>query len=575
MRAPSGRWTSTRREPDRRDRPARQRRACATRWVLAAPRGGSRAGRAALAPPATPGHGPTPGSARRLAATRVRRADGRRPGCRRAARSAVQPAVAELRGSEDQQRGTAARPSHGATSSRLASGTGADPDDADHRRVQRPRGQPDDRRDDRRHAERRPASRPPGRALRPPSPAAPSGRRSGSRAGATSDSRPNSSSTIGVVAAWAANDTPRISAIQRRGRRRLGAGQARGQRRAPRDDPRGREDGQPEARVVAHAGSTSSSTADGPAERRRGRAGPTELAGEQRHARHRAGAHHGRGRPDEHHVDDDRERGEDGPPPPLHARPPTRRASTRRSRCSSREIATTWLAPAVVKARRDPDRRDPAARSARRRRARPRVRGSTGRCPRPRPAEALQGAARSSPPRGRSSSAARPERADRTDPREVLAVVVLRRRADPARAARPGRSARPAGYQGRVRQRGPAGQAWLEEHRRGPRAGPAARRPSAPMPTHGPLAARDRGRADGGLAGSRRERTPIATMPIARTASRRLAGASRRRRGAASRQQQEDRTEEDRDRLRGRVRSRGAGRRADGEPCRSRHASRS
>jgi hypothetical protein len=37
-------------------------------------------------------------------------------------------------------------------------------------------------------------------------------------AGATSDSRPNSSRTIGVVAAWAANETPRISASQRRGR---------------------------------------------------------------------------------------------------------------------------------------------------------------------------------------------------------------------------------------------------------------------------------------------------------------------------------------------------------------------
>jgi hypothetical protein len=37
-------------------------------------------------------------------------------------------------------------------------------------------------------------------------------------AGATSDSRPKSRSTIGVVAAWAANDTPRMSAIQRRGR---------------------------------------------------------------------------------------------------------------------------------------------------------------------------------------------------------------------------------------------------------------------------------------------------------------------------------------------------------------------
>lgn len=41
-------------------------------------------------------------------------------------------------------------------------------------------------------------------------------------AGATSDSRPNSESTMGVVAACAANETPRISAIQRRGRPGLG-----------------------------------------------------------------------------------------------------------------------------------------------------------------------------------------------------------------------------------------------------------------------------------------------------------------------------------------------------------------
>jgi hypothetical protein len=36
--------------------------------------------------------------------------------------------------------------------------------------------------------------------------------------GATSESRPNMNSTTGVVAAWAAKDTPRISAIHRRAR---------------------------------------------------------------------------------------------------------------------------------------------------------------------------------------------------------------------------------------------------------------------------------------------------------------------------------------------------------------------
>ena len=69
-------------------------------------------------------------------------------------------------------------------------------------------------------------------------------------AGATSDSRPKSSSTIGVVAACAANETPRISATQRRGSAGLGTGEPRGHRRAPGDDPGCREDGQPEAGVV-------------------------------------------------------------------------------------------------------------------------------------------------------------------------------------------------------------------------------------------------------------------------------------------------------------------------------------
>lgn len=40
-------------------------------------------------------------------------------------------------------------------------------------------------------------------------------------AGATSDSRPNIDSTTGIVAACAANDTPRISATHRRGREGL------------------------------------------------------------------------------------------------------------------------------------------------------------------------------------------------------------------------------------------------------------------------------------------------------------------------------------------------------------------
>lgn len=113
---------------------------------------------------------------------------------------------------------TAARPSQGATSSRLASGSPAPirttPTIAAYRphagsptTVARIGGTP------------APTSMPTTSAS---APVAIAGGTSGTTirftSGATSDSRPNMNSTIGVVAAWAANDTPRISATHRRGR---------------------------------------------------------------------------------------------------------------------------------------------------------------------------------------------------------------------------------------------------------------------------------------------------------------------------------------------------------------------
>ena len=87
-------------------------------------------------------------------------------------------------------------------------------------------------------------------------------------AGATSDRRPNSMSTIGVVAAWAANETPRISATHRRGRPGR-TGEPCGQAAPPGEDPGCREDREAEARVVDVGGIDEQEHGAGPAQCRR------------------------------------------------------------------------------------------------------------------------------------------------------------------------------------------------------------------------------------------------------------------------------------------------------------------
>ena len=165
-------------------------------------------------------------------------------------------------------------------------------------------------------------------------------------AGATSERRPNSRSTMGVVAACAAKDTPRISAIQRR--TRPGAGPA---SRSVSDEPQAMipavaSTRQPESGVVdpgrvdrsrpATAQPSAAAAVPGRPSSRASSATPAITAG----------AHDGRRRPDERHVDDDRD-GRSGPPGgDAAARPRRRRASRRRSRCSSpRSPRRGWRLP--------------------------------------------------------------------------------------------------------------------------------------------------------------------------------------------------------------------------------------
>ena len=233
-----------------------------------------------------------------------------------------------------------------------------------------------------------------------------------------------------MVAACAANETPRISATQRRGR--LGAGPASRavMRRAPREDPCRREHREAKPRVVDVSGIEQQQDRARPAERRRGGPGSPQLSGEQCHARHRRR----RERPTA-----------SGPTNSTYTTIASAVSTARRRRCIppasapsvdatiamfQPEIATTWLAPAVVNA------------AARSRSTRSRSPIST---PAASPASGSgidrsmpSAAARRNPSsvrlmrslRRQHLERFRAQRAHRADPGEVRAVVILRGRPD-------------------------------------------------------------------------------------------------------------------------------------------------
>ena len=335
-------------------------------------------------------------------------------------------------------------------------------------------------------------------------------------AGATSDSRPNSSSTIGVVAACAANETPRISATQRRSR--PGAAPA---RRSVIDEPHAMipavasTDRRKPASSI-QAGIDEQQAGDRPAERRRGRARPAQLASEERDARHHAGADDRRRRPDERDVDHDRDGGQDRPAAALEAAGDGRErrrddgdvpagdghdVARPGGRERGGEVAIDPVAKPDQDARREPglglgDRAVEA------------FGGGT--------AKALELAGERARG-GEDLERVRTERPDGADPGQVRAVVVLGWRPDPARQPDP-----IAGHDRRVprQRRGDDDRRAARRARRSRVARPpAARRPTGPSR---PTARRRRAAAPAaGAAPPVAPRSPIATTPIATGARRR------------------------------------------------------
>ena len=129
-------------------------------------------------------------------------------------------------------------------------------------------------------------------------------------------SRPNDTRTIGSVAAWAASDTPRLSASQR-GTRPFPSrpihsvsGVAQAMR------PGGGQRRQLEPSVADEGRIGDEQESRSPAERRRGSPGASGLAGEQRDPGHQRRADDGRRRPGERDVGDDRHDGHDRPASP-------------------------------------------------------------------------------------------------------------------------------------------------------------------------------------------------------------------------------------------------------------------
>ncbi len=220
---PSGRWTSTSASPivETASAPAASR-ATQLGPLAAPPERLIAPGGRPLPPLAAPRFGPTP----RLGQTPwppPRFESGTpaafAPGCRRAARSAVSHRSPNLAAAKISSAETvAARLSHGATSSRLASGSPAPIRTTPTIAAYRPHaGSPT--------IVATTGGMPASTVIPITSASAPvaiaggtSGTTSRFTSGATSESRPNMNSTTGVVAAWAANETPRISAIHRRGR---------------------------------------------------------------------------------------------------------------------------------------------------------------------------------------------------------------------------------------------------------------------------------------------------------------------------------------------------------------------
>ena len=364
---------------------------------------------------------------------------GRDRGPSRASRSPAscpdtrEPSIAVPRGRDDQHRGSRGRqaiPRRCELQARERQ-PGAEPDNPDHRRVQAPRREPDERRDHRRqagvhqhaHHQRERSRRHRRRHQRHHDQV---DRRRDEREATEHDEHDGRRGRLGGERD--AEDL-RDPAPEPRGRR---ARQPLGQAGTPGDDSRGGQDGQPEACVKRPFGVDEEQSGDRPAERGRGRARTPELAGEQRNAGHDAGANHRWRWPDEGDIRDDGDRREDRPAAPLE--PAGERAERRRDdrdipaadrndvagagdREGAREIAVHTIP--------EPDQH---------------ARGESGLGFGDGPFDSRSGGSANAFERSLERAGGRkqlqrlgPERTDRADLGEVRAVLVLGRRPDPAR----------------------------------------------------------------------------------------------------------------------------------------------
>ena len=301
------------------------------------------------------------------------------------------------------------------------------------------------------------------------------------------------------------------------------------ERRRPRQDPGGRERRELEPGIGDEPRVDEQQDHRRPAERRRGPTRPAALARDQDHAGHRRRSDDRRRRAGERDVDDDRGRPSRAARRRRDSRPHSAATQAATIAMFQPEIATTWLAPTVVKS---------AARSRSTRSRRPMT------IPDARPASGSGIAAASAAAAWRRSCSrrlrrvvaarqhlerARPERPGDAGPAEVVAVAALGRRPDRAVDATrsPGSI---AGKRGSVAATATAGvrpraAAWPPGCRR------AARRQTRPAR---PTGRSPRATAAAPAAGAGRTARRIASAP-APIATRRAARPPRRRRARPSR----------------------------------------